>query len=293
MWKDTTTRPDRLIAFLSLLTVLSACKGPDEPEPPPDPETSAVSQAQTREATPDEATTENACNLTVGWDPWPPYHFLGTDGTLQGMDIELISTLAEHVGCEMEYIQGNWASLLKLIRLGELDVLLGATRTEAREAFARFSSPYRDEVFSLYVRPEEAAGYDSDSLRALLDRGFRLGVTQGYIYSDRVSKLQMDPEFAGQFFEATVGEQHFARLMEHTIDGFLEDPFVVAAISRRRGWESRVEAHSLSFNSSPVRMMFSRENVDTGTVEAFDRALTAFKEEGGYQTLRDRYLGAE
>lgn len=283
----------RPICLLSLLAILVACNGPDETEPPPSPETVSTTGGEAPEQTADPGSTRDACELSVGWDPWAPYHFMGPDGTVQGMDIELVSTLADQVDCELEFVQGNWASLLKLIRLGELDVLLGATRTEAREAFARFSSPYRDEVFSLYVRPGEVEQHPGETLRDLLSNDFRLGVTQGYIYSDPVTQLQMAAEFSDQFFEATVGEQHFARLTEHTIDGFLEDPFVVAAITRRRGWENRVNAHPMTFSSSPVRMMFSRESVAADTVTALDDALQGFRDEGGYQALQKRYLGME
>ena len=266
-------------------------RGTPEPASPPD---SAGSEAAPAGEDAGQAAADApACELSVGWDPWEPYHSMGMDGKVQGMDIDLISALADETGCDLEFVQGNWASLLKLIRLGELDVLLGATRTEAREEFARFTMPYRDEVFGLYVRPGQAEAWPADTLRGLLADGFRLGVTQGYIYGDPIGELQMDPEFSDQFFEATVGEQHFARLMDHTIDGFLEDPFVVAAITRRRGWEHRVEAHPLTFSTSPVRMMFSRESVPEETVTSFGQALKNYRESGGLRELRQRYLGGE
>lgn len=276
-----------------LLLILCACEGPDTPESPPAQAAGSESASQSAPEPDAVADKRAACELSVGWDPWEPYHSMGMDGTVQGMDIDLISALGDEVGCELAYVQGNWASLLKLIRLGELDVLLGATRTEAREDFARFTMPYRDEVFGLYVRPGQAEAWPADTLRELLANGFRLGVTQGYIYGDPIGELQMDPEFSNQFFEATVGEQHFARLMDHTIDGFLEDPFVVAAITRRRGWEHRVEAHPLSFSTGPVRMMFSRASVPEETVSDFDEALVAFRASGGLQELRERYLGTD
>ena len=50
----------------------------------------------------------------MGWDPWEPYHFAGAGGRVQGLDIDIVSELGDRVDCELEWVQGNWASLLKI-----------------------------------------------------------------------------------------------------------------------------------------------------------------------------------
>jgi polar amino acid transport system substrate-binding protein len=233
---------------------------------------------------------ESDCRLSLGWDPWEPYHFSGVGGEIQGLDIDLVSEVAERAGCELEFVQGSWAGLLRLIRLGELDLLLGATHTPEREEFAWFSTPYRHEEFLLYVRAGEIDQLAADSLNDLLDQDFRVGVTQGYIYSAPINELQTNPGYRDNFIEAAVGELNFTHLLDFRIDGFIEDPFVAATIQRRRSWGGEIKPLSLDFGSGEVHILFSRASVDEQQVRRFDRALQSMRDDGTYDAIMQRYL---
>ena len=92
---------------------------------------------QTASAPTGPAATE--CSLTMGWDPWEPYHYMDPKGNLQGLDVELVRAIAAEAGCSVSFERDNWASLLGRIRNGEIDLISGATRTPEREKFALFS----------------------------------------------------------------------------------------------------------------------------------------------------------
>lgn len=260
--------------------LVAACQSP---EPPAEVETS----------TPPVVAVETArddCHLSMGWDPWEPYHFVAAGGQVQGLDVDLVSALAEEVGCSLEFVQGNWASLLRLIRLGDLDLLPGATHTPEREAFSWFSEPYREEHFLVYVRIDDASRWADQTLESLLEDGFRLGVTQGYIYPRAISRYQGQDRFQTQFIEAAVGELNFSNLMDHRIDGFVEDPFVTAAIQRRRSWGTAIVPLKLDFSAGEVHLLFSRESTSKNLVETFNEALDALREDGRYDRIMARYL---
>jgi polar amino acid transport system substrate-binding protein len=271
------------LAVLTSAFMLAACQAPEDTEPRPE---SATTNGVLERLAPE---TEAPCQLTMGWDPWEPYHFSTAGDEVQGLDIELVTALADQVGCELAFIQGNWASLLSLIRVGELDLLPGATHTPEREEFSWFSAPYREETFLLYVRVDEARDWEADSLQSLLDQEFRLGVTQGYIYGDPINELQMDEQYSDNFVEAAVAELNFANLMDHTIDGFVEDPFVAAAIDRRRNWGLDIEPLALEFGYGQVHLLFSRESVDEELVHEFDQALRTIRADGTYDRIMGRY----
>lgn len=260
------------IPGLIIFALLAGCEPAQEPEAP-EPEEVA-----------------ETCRLSMGWDPWEPYHYSGAGGRVQGIDVDLVEAVASGAGCELEFLQGNWASLLRLLEAGELDLLVGATVTEERRAFARFTEPYREESFQLFVRVDETRRHQGKSLSELMEDGFRLGVTQGYIYGDEVGQLQADPNFQGQVIEAAVGELNFTHLLDYRIDGFLEDPFVFAAIQRRRGDSDAIGALDLEISSGPVHMMFSRASVDQDTVDAFNQSLEQLRQSGEYDEIIDRYL---
>ncbi len=271
-----------------LILSLSACQQADEtPSPattPADAETeTSASQAQTDEM-------DQPCELTMGWDPWEPYHFAGAGGRVQGLDIDIVSELGDRVDCQLEWVQGNWASLLRLLQAGELDMLPGATFTPEREQFAWFSEPYREERFALFVRSEEVDQWSDQALGSLLDDGFRIGVTQGYIYSGPIQALQSDSQYSGQFIEAPIGELNLHALLDYRIDGFLEDPFVVAAIQRRRSGSSEIDPLDLNFGSGEVHLLFSRDSVSQDLVQQFNSALKNMRTDGTYEQIMNRYI---
>lgn len=273
---------------LVLAVLLAACQGPEPPEPDTDAAatTEAVESGQTARS---EAPAQ-PCRLSVGWDPWEPYHYAPVGNRVQGLDVDLITAMAAEAGCEVEWEQGSWASMLQLVRSGDIDVLPGATRTVEREQFARFSEPYRQESFRIHVRADEIDQWSGMTLTELLENDFRLGLTRGYIYGEKVDAVLDDPQWRDQIVEAPVGELNFLHLMDFRIDGFLEDPFVAASIDHRREWGVTFEALPTEIHSGNVRLMFSRASVDAAVVERFDEALANLHASGEHQRILDRYM---
>ncbi|MDX1625845.1 MAG: transporter substrate-binding domain-containing protein [Wenzhouxiangellaceae bacterium] len=271
-----------LALLLALTLALAGCGESEPPAQSTQPESAPEPVAAVAEAEP--------CELTVGWDPWEPYHFHGAGVEVQGLDIDIVTAVADRADCTLEFEQGNWAALLDLLRAGELDLVLGATRLPQREEFAYFTEPYRQDSFHLFVLADEEERYAGRSLEDLLDDGFRLGVTQGYYYGEELEALRDSSTYEDQILEAAVGELNFTRLLDYQIDGFLEDPFVAAAIKRRRRDADPVTMLETEVGSGPVAFMFSRNSVDESTVEAFDAALAELRASGEHERMLQRYL---
>lgn len=229
------------------------------------------------------------CEITLGWDPWEPYQYQDVDGTVVGLDIELVKVMADRAECTLSYEENDWAALLGRVRDGVVDIVLGATLTENRQAYAHFSEPYRAESFGLFTRSGEASNYNQDSLQALLESTFKIGITDQYLYGDEVTALQDDPRFADQFEPVRVGEANFAKLMNFEIDGFLEDPFVAAAVIRRKGLQDDVEPHPIVIETGNVRLMFSKASVSEDVVRRFNEALAAMTQDGSYEKIVKKY----
>jgi len=245
--------------------------------------------AREAQVPPDAVVTQ--CELTMGWDPWEPYHYMDPRGNMQGMDIDLIRAMAAGAGCSVSFERDHWSSLLGRVRRGEIDLISGATLTPEREVFARFSDPYRDETFGLFLRRGEAAEYPSDSLAAMLQAGVKIGFTDDYIYGPEVQVLQADSAYSEQFVGAELGEIHTTRLLDGVIDAYLEDVVVGTAIIRRRGLEQQIALHPLDLSSGgEVRLMFSRESVPEDVVARFDAALAGLRESGQYDEITGLYL---
>ena len=231
----------------------------------------------------------NKCKLNMGWDPWEPYQYLSVENQVRGLEIDLVGAIAKEAGCELNFVQKNWMNLLNGIRNGSIDLLGGATKTEAREQFAYFSDNYRSESFILYVRTGESEKYSGKSLKELLSEGFKLGVTQDYIYGEQVSKLQDDPALGANFVSVPTTEVNYFNLIQNNINGFLEDPFVAAYTIRRKGLQDEIQTHPLEIHSGDVSIMFSKKSVSEETVNAFNAALAKLKQDGRYQKILNKY----
>jgi polar amino acid transport system substrate-binding protein len=159
-----------------------------------------------------------ACSLILGFDGWEPYQYVDVGGVITGLDIELISGVAQNIGCEVSYKQGTWVDLLAALKKGEVDMLLGASKTQAREEFAFFSEPYRMEEFSLYIRKGDNIHANYASLTDFVKNGAKIGIVSDYVYGDEVAQLLDDPEHAPLLVNAIMGEINIARLLDEDID---------------------------------------------------------------------------
>lgn len=261
-----------------LVLFLAGCEEPSSPS-------QAVSSSE--DTTP--SMLSDSCNLSFGWDPWAPYQYLTPDDEVAGLEIELVKAMAKRADCNLRFVQKNWMSLLNDIRAGKIDVLGGASQTKAREKFAQFSMPYRQESFVLYIRTGELEKYQSPDLRALLDKGFKLGVTQDYVYGSDVTELQNLAQYQENFVSVATSEENYFNLTQKHIDGFLEDPFVATYTIKGKGLQEQIEAHTIEIYSGDVALMFSKRSVDPQIVVAFNKALMEMQKSGEYQKILAKY----
>lgn len=232
-----------------------------------------------------------ACELSVGWDPWEPYQFEDTGGAMRGLDVEIISLLADDANCDLRFVRGSWQDLLGQVRSGAVDILMAATPTPERQAFAAFSPPYRQERFELFVRVDDAAAMADATLAQLVGDGRRIGITEGYYYGDSATPLILGEQTRAQFVAAPLVELNYTRLIDGEIDAMLDDPVVAAAIMRRKGWDDRIVSSGLIINSGDVALMYSRASVDPAVIERLDRAVEARKADGSLAQLLAKYRG--
>ena len=268
-----------LLLILITAFTLIACSNESDP----------ASSAKPSDQVPKQATAQPKCNITMGWDPWEPYMYMEPNGSVNGLDIELIKAISSAANCHVTFIQDDWMSLLKKIQAGEIDMVAGASITEKRKLYSMFSAPYRQESFSLYIRAGESAEF-KPTLQGILDEGKKLGITTDYIYGDTVSQLQDNPKYIDSFVNAPIGEVNYSNLLENNIDAFIEDPFVGAYKLKIKGIKDKIEQLPLVIHSGEVHLMFSIKSVEHTTVEKLNDGLEKIKQNGLYDKILRKYL---
>lgn len=279
----------RLILSSLFIATALACVACSRQAPPT--ERTMAASAPAAADTPAAASGDADCRLTMGWDPWPPFHYEDVGGQLAGFDVELVRAMAADAGCELQFERDSWAALLVKLREGRVDLLTGATVTAARQEFAVFSAPIRREEFGLYVRAGQVPAWPGDEPRALMAQGFRLGVIGAYVYDPAIETVLADPAYAEQLVYAHFGEALGGMLLDGEIDGFVEEVYAAASILRRLGLADAITRHPMRLgDGTDVHIMYSRASVAPEQVAHLGEALARLKASGAYAALRAQYL---
>ena len=277
-----------LSCFSALL--LMACNGSQEPSAEQTSASAASSEVAVTAPADVAPEAPPACELNVGWNPYEPYQYADPDGNVRGLDLDLVSALAKQAGCSVRFTQDEWSKLLKGVQTGNIDVLTGATQTTERDKYAHFSKPYRDETFVLFVRNGESEKWLAESIEEMVrDKKMRIGLVDGYVYGDEVDDLLGNADYVKLFISAPFSESHAANLLDNKIDGLLEDPFVGAAMVKRKVLGERLTKLNFILNRGQVSLMFSKASVTQERVATFDSAIDAIKANGEFDAIMKRY----
>ncbi|MEP1447327.1 MAG: transporter substrate-binding domain-containing protein [Paraglaciecola sp.] len=276
---------DHNLLIILLCFTISACK----PEPTSEQVEVSTVLADKVVPLPDENAAAKNCQFVLGFDAWEPYQYIDVGDRVAGLDIELVAAVAEQMGCHLTYQQGTWVDLLMALKEGEVDILLGASKTESREQFAFFSDPYRIEEFSLYIRKDDTQTAEYKTLKDFINNGSQIGIVGDYVYGPEVSILLDGADTSKYFVNAIMGELNVARLLDGDIDGFLEDSFVGATLLRRKALHEYIVAHGLTIHTGDAYVMFSQKSVSLEQLSTFNEELQKVKKTEHYQNILDKY----
>jgi len=231
-----------------------------------------------------------ACSLSVGWESFEPFQVKQADGTVSGIDVDLLSEAAKGAGCTVTFKETPWKRLLAEIEAGKTDAAMGASVTPERQAFALFSEPYRKDEFVAFVRKGESGRLGAAGLPGIVGPGLRLGTVGGYEYGDTFDTLKKDPAFAKLIQEAASTELNLRKLVSNRIDLFLENGFVGLAMAKAEGVGDKIEIHPTVVSSDEVVFLFSKKSVQPEVVSAINQSLAALKKDGRYDQILAKYL---
>jgi polar amino acid transport system substrate-binding protein len=284
----------RTLLVLFSISFLAACEKPPVQQSQQQSSEPTVSAAVEQEPLANSASAisnepESDCQLVMGFDVWEPYQYIGLGREVKGLDVEMVHLIAKRIGCDVTFKQDSWLNLLRQLREGDVDFVLGASITETRKQFAWFSDAYRQEIFQLYVRAEDQHKYRQATVPDFVTDGNRVGVIGAYFYGDKMSALMESERYRKQFVPAFMSEMNVVRLLDGDIDGFLDDSMVGSTMIRRKGLNRFVAEHQAKIKMGNVYVMFSQKSVSIELVKKFNRAMAVIKSNGQYDEIVQRY----
>lgn len=228
-----------------------------------------------------------AASLTVrvGYEENPPMAFTTSSGRADGFYVELIGSIAEDEGWELELVPGEWARLMQMLEEGTIDLLLSTAVSPSRRELFLFPET------SVYSGWSILAVKRSERFSAVADlEGARIAMIHDDIHSitflDLVNRLGVSvepvwvPNFQSAMESVARGDADGAAVPWHTLAYF--------------GSQLNLQGSSVVWNPVQTSIAGNRTTAPA-LIESIDRHLARMKSDQNsvYYALRTKWLYRE
>ncbi len=101
--------------------------------------------------------------IIVGGDEnYPPYTFLDKSGNPQGLDVDVIKSLAKEMDFEIEFKFSQWKVATESLENGKIDMILGIMYSNKRSLVYDYTIPHTTEHHAVFVRKDSGINDISD-----------------------------------------------------------------------------------------------------------------------------------
>ncbi|MDO4620591.1 MAG: transporter substrate-binding domain-containing protein [Lachnospiraceae bacterium] len=213
------------------------------------------------------------------WSPWT-YH--DETDELVGYDVEVAKAVAEKLGVEAEFVEGEWDGLLAGLDAGRYDIMVnGVTITEERQETYSFSNPYG------YNKTAVMVSSDNESIKEMAD-------LDGKTTANTISSTYA--EVAEKYGASVTGvddlNQTFELLLSGRIDATLNDEVVYFDYMKAHP-EAPIKIACYDSESTSVGIPVRKDASTESLVEAINAALEELDKDGTLTTLSEKYFGTD
>lgn len=143
---------------------------------------------------------------------YKPFSYLRPDGGYEGIDIELVQSLAQSLGAHVEFVRTSWPTLTADFVAGKCDIAIGGVSVSLeRQKKAAFSSPYLSDGKTPITRCENVGKYqtladiDQPNVRVVVNPG---GTNDKFAHANfKQAKITVFPDNVTIFDEIVAGRQ--------------------------------------------------------------------------------------
>jgi polar amino acid transport system substrate-binding protein len=221
-------------------------------------------------------------SLRVGWDDYPPYQ-MGKPDQPEGLDIELGNAVLRQAGIRPQWQRMPWARQLLSLQDGSLDLMVSASTSKEREAYALWTQAYRPEDAALVAL--RAPARPPASLRDLLGKPLRIGMIRGTSYPGEFETLLREPAFQRQIKPVRHNEQGLRMLREGRLDFLIDDPVALQYLAQREGGAALQIVLWVYKGASRLMLSKRSEASHPGLLAALDQAIVQLRASGQLRPL--------
>lgn len=213
---------------------------------------------------------------------WAPWTYHDEDDNLVGFDVEIGQRIAEKLGVEANFVEGEWDGLLAGLDAGRYDMMInGVDITEERANAYDFSEPYAYNRTAVIVRG------DDDSIQTMED-------LSGKNTANTISSTYA--ELAESYGATVTGVDDLSQTFELLLSGRID-----ATLNAEVTYYDYMEAHPdanlkiacLADDATHVAIPF-RKGEDTASLrEAVNQAIEELRDSGELSELSEKYFGTD
>ena len=213
------------------------------------------------------------------WAPWT-YHDDNND--LVGYDVEVAQNIAEKLGVEVEFVEGEWDGLLAGLDAGRYDIMVnGVGVTDERAEKYNFSTPYAYNKTTVIVRG------DYDEISSMEDlKGKKTANTISSTYAAQA-----------EAYGATVTgvddlNQTIELLLSKRIDATLNAEVVFNDYKKEHP-DSNIKIATYSDQVEEIAIPIRKGDDTVTLLEAVNDALDEMAKDGTLTELSEKYFGMD
>ena len=213
---------------------------------------------------------------------WAPWTYHDENDELVGFDVEVGRQIAEALGVEATFVEGEWDGLLAGLDAGRYDIMInGVDVTEERAQAYDFSEPYA------YNRTAVIVNGDSTDITSMEDLdGKRTANTISSAYA----------EVAESYGAEVTGVDDLNQTFELLLSGRI-DATLNAEVTYYDYMEAHPEANikiaCLAPEATQVAIPFRKGEETASLREAVNQALADMRESGALSELSEKYFGTD
>jgi L-cystine transport system substrate-binding protein len=223
---------------------------------------------------------KTAGSLRIGTEgTYPPFTYHDAKNELVGFDVEIGRAVAAKLGVKAEFFEGKWDGLIAGLDANRYDVVINQVGiTDARKAKYDFSEPY---IASKAVLIVKDGNTDIETFADLRGKKSAQSLTSNF------AKLAQEN---GAELVGTEGfDQSIQLVLQGRADATLNDNLSFLDFKKKKA-------------DAPVKIVATQDKADVSGVifrkgqadlkAAIDKALADIKADGTYETISQKYFGA-
>ena len=213
---------------------------------------------------------------------WAPWTYHDEEGELVGYDTEVGKAIAEKLGVEAEFVEGEWDGLFAGLDIGRYDLIInGVEITEERAEKYDFSEPYA------YIRTALVVGEENEDIQSFEDLdGKKTSNSLGSTYADMAAEYGAEVQNVDTLAE-TVSMVTSGRV-DATLNAEVSFYDYLSEFP-----DAPIKIVALTEEASEVAIPIRKEEETATLKEAVDQAIRELSEEGVLTELSEKYFGSD